>query len=438
MLLDNFLSQQNARSFYRWVLLVCGFLAAIEAMDVYIVGVIIAPMSKAFGVSLAAFGLLFTFQAVGQIIGSYLVAPIADRAGRRPVILTCTLGFGLLTLTSAYSPNLPTFIGQRLVSFIFVGGAVSNIFAMASELVPGKLRHRNALIIGSFHGIGAGMAALAGGWLLDLGWQAPLLACGGLTLCSVVLAYFFMPESIRFLQADPAREERLTQLVRRIDPSVQAADFAAPDAPEQTTRPQIANLFRQGRWQGTMLLWLIGATTISMIGTVAQWAPTYFHVYGDVSVKQAAFMTSLNGPAGVIWPIILIWIISRIGLPRAMAFNYALAAGALASFAFVPAFPQFGWVVAAGFGAFLGGATSGFYALCNSAYPTAIRATGLSWAVGAGRVFSLVVPALGGLAIALKVSATSIAIAIAAPLIMVIVATLLLGTLLERREENAA
>ncbi len=146
-------------------------------------------------------------------------------------------------------------------------------------------------------------------------------------------------------------------------------------------------------------------------------------------------MTSLSGPAGVLWPIALIWLMNRLGAARAMALNYIFAACALGSFALITIYPGVGWLIACGYGAFLGGATSGFYTLCTMAYPTTLRATGMSWAVGAGRVFSLFVPVLGGLAIASAVKPQVIAIALATPLLIVMVATLFLRPLLEKAQK---
>ncbi len=206
----------------------CGILTAFEAMDVYVLGVIISPLTTGLGVSLATFGIVFTFQAIGQIAGTYFIAPLADKVGRRPVILYCTLGFGIMTISSAASPNLQIFILQRIVAFFLIGGAVPNLFAIASEFGARKRRHRNTLIIGSFHGIGAGLAFIVGGLLLDFGWRAPLLACGVLTLISLALAFFFMPESMRFLLTKPEREDQLRKLVQVIDASVNFSSIKAP------------------------------------------------------------------------------------------------------------------------------------------------------------------------------------------------------------------
>jgi AAHS family 4-hydroxybenzoate transporter-like MFS transporter len=433
--IDEFLDRPAARSFCNRVVFMCGILTAFEAMDVYVLGVIISPLTTGLGVSLATFGIVFTFQAIGQIAGTYFIAPLADKVGRRPVILYCTLGFGIMTISSAASPNLQIFILQRIVAFFLIGGAVPNLFAIASEFGARKRRHRNTLIIGSFHGIGAGLAFIVGGLLLDFGWRAPLLACGVLTLISLALAFFFMPESMRFLLTKPEREDQLRKLVQVIDASVNFSSIKAPAEETATVKPGVSSLFSHERTPITLLLWIIGALTISMIGAVAQWTPTYLNTYGGVDLKQAAFMTSLSGPAGVLWPIALIWLMNRLGAARAMALNYIFAACALGSFALITIYPGVGWLIACGYGAFLGGATSGFYTLCTMAYPTTLRATGMSWAVGAGRVFSLFVPVLGGLAIASAVKPQVIAIALATPLLIVMVATLFLRPLLEKAQK---
>lgn len=425
--LDQFFELKRPKAFSNRVVLICGLMAAIEAMDVYVLGVIISPMAQHFGVSLAYFAIVFTFQAIGQIIGTYAIAPLADSHGRRPVILICTVAFGLLTLTSAFSTNLPIFIAQRAIAFIFIGGAIPNIFAIASEYAAGQARHRNSLIIGSFHGIGAGMAALAGGFLLVHGWQAPLIACGLLTLLSAVLAYIYVPESLRFLAASADRADALKKVVTRIDPSLDQVRLELAVPPAAAPKMRLVELFTPELRRATLLLWVIGAITLSLLSSIAQWLPTFIHTYGMVDLKQAAYMTSLNGPAGVLWPLALIWLMRRLGISRGMTLNYSLAAIAFIGLALLPLYASIGWVLAIGLGAFLGGATSGFYALCNMVYPTRIRATGTSFAVGTGRVFSLFVPVLGGLAVSSGTSATVVASAIVIPLLIAAAAAYLIG-----------
>lgn len=321
--LDQFFERPRPRAFSNRVVLICGLMAAIEAMDVYVLGVLLPPLARHFGVTLAQFAVVFTFQAIGQIVGTYAVAPLADRFGRRPVILLCTFAFGILTLGSAFSPDLWAFILQRAVAFVFIGGALPNIFAMASEYAAGQMRSRNALIIGSFHGIGAGMAALAGGFLVPYGWQVPLIVCGGLTLLSAVLAYAYVPESLRFLAACPTRSGKLRRVVARIDPDVREAQLEPSSVREGgASRMRLAELFTADLRKSTILLWVIGTVTLSLLSSIAQWLPTYIHSYSGISLKQAAYMTSVNGPAGVIWPLVLIWLLRRLGTAAGMAHSW--------------------------------------------------------------------------------------------------------------------
>lgn len=430
--MDQFLDGKKAKSYNNKVLFVCALLAAIESMDIYVLGVIIKPMSTSFDVTLKAFAIVFLFQAIGQGIGNYLIAPLADKYGRRPVILYCTAIFGILTVTSAWSTDLTTFIAQRCVAAIFIGGSVPNMFAISSEFASGKSKHRNALLVGSSHGLGAGLAALMGGFLLSWGWQAPLIACGVLTLLSAVMAYFFLPESIRFLAADGHRDAELKRLVAKIDPSVDVTRLDLNTFEPASEKLRMSTLFQPGLRTATLLLWLIGGISLALLSSIAQWLPTYIHTYGGVDLKTAAYMTSLNGFAGVAWPIVLIGLMHKFGISRSMAINYSLAALTIGSFALVTTNANIGWVVAIGFGAFLGGATSGFYALCNSVYPTKIRATGASFAVGAGRVTSLFVPLLGGWAVTSGVSAGSISIALVIPLLVAMLAALALQATLNK------
>jgi MFS family permease len=414
-----FLSGSPALRFSVRIVIVCGALAAIEGMDQYIVATTLPALANMFMTVPAEFATVFVLQALGLVIGTYLIAPLADRVGRRPVILVSTLTFGLLTTLCAFAGTLPKFAAMRFVSFIFIGGALPNLFAIAGEFAAARNRQRYILLLGCVHGLGAGSAGLVGTRLLAFGWQAPLLFCGAVTLLTVVVAFLCLPESVRFLALHAERAGQLRELLLRIDP---ALDLASTDRYElheaAGARGSIASLFSEGRSLMTAQLWIVAAVCLPVLGTVGQWMPTYFHLYAGYTLNKAALVNSASAVTAALWPFVLMLLMGRLGIARAMALSYLLAFFSLLTFAVIGAFPAIAWAVALGFGAFAAGSVSGFYALCAHAYPTSIRSTGMGWAIGAGRIVSIAAPALGGLALSRHASALSVATVVAAPMLV--------------------
>ena len=264
--LDHFLNRRKTKSFYIKVLIVCGLLAAIEAMDVYVLGAILVPLSEGLGVSMAAIGLVFSFQAIGQIIGTYLVAPYADKVREKAADPMVHAWFRNDVDIQRLFPESEGLYHGAHRGFYFHRYRVPCIFSMVSELASGKNRHGNTLVVGSFHGIGAGLAGLVGGFLLHYGWHVPLICVGIMDLFSVVLTYFFMPESIRFLAADAKRKDEFQSLIVRIDPSIDPQSVKIETVEGQVEKTGAASLFCNGRWRATLLLWIIGGICLSILG----------------------------------------------------------------------------------------------------------------------------------------------------------------------------
>src|SRR5271170_1672459 len=132
---------QNVRFSVR-ILAIGAFLATAEGLDQYIVATTLPALAIAFHVRPSEFAIVFVLQALGQALGAYGVAPLADRIGRRPLILICTFAFGALTVLVVYSTDLHQFEAARVFSFIFLGGALPNLFAIAGEFASRRNRQR--------------------------------------------------------------------------------------------------------------------------------------------------------------------------------------------------------------------------------------------------------------------------------------------------------
>ncbi len=429
--MEELLGGPAARGFAIRMLLLCGLLTAVEGIDIYIVASALPVLSEVYGVGPATFALVFTVQAIGQTIGSYTLAPLADRYGRRPVIVWSVGVFGLFTVACAFVTSVYWLAALRFVALLFIGAAQPNLFAAASEFAPPSRRHRFLLAIGAVHALGAGMAALVTAWLLNISWHAPFLLCGIISMASALLAYFHLPETLSFLIArGQVAEAALRSVLVRIkaDPDL-ASTLISQGMPVQgkAKAGSPVQLFTQGRAVGTILLWICAGCSIPLLSSLGQWLPTFFQTYAGVDLTTAAGMTSASALPAAIWPLFMAMIMDRLGVARGLAVNLVMGAIAMSAFAWVGQIPWLGWVVGLGFGAFVAGSVTGVYALAAQSYAVELRVTGMGWAIGAGRVMATLLPLLGGAAIAKGASTTAIAAGVASPLLIAALAAYLLS-----------
>jgi len=181
-----------------------------------------------------------------------------------------------------------------------------------------------------------------------------------------------------------------------------------------------------GRAAGTILLWISFFIALMMLVTNSAWAPILLKQEG-IGTREAALAMAAFNLGSVIATSFAGWLIARAGasiiLPLVMI-------GIAVSVALVGyAAPSVGMVILLQglFGTFMGGGSSGLIALAAIYYPTAIRSTGVGWAMGMGRVGSFTGPLVVGSLVGLGLSTANIFVAIGAPALLAAVTTAIVG-----------
>jgi MFS transporter, AAHS family, 4-hydroxybenzoate transporter len=158
-------------------------------------------------------------------------------------------------------------------------------------------------------------------------------------------------------------------------------------------------LFTHGRALATVLLWVVFFMNLLNLYFLSNWLPTVIHDMG-ISISTAAFTSALFQVGGTVAPFLLGWLIDRYGFYSVLVITYLLAAAVIGSIGSVG--PDLALlmltVFAAGF--CVVGAQSGSNALAAHLYPTSVRSTGVGWALGIGRIGSIIGPVVGGMMLA--------------------------------------
>jgi AAHS family 4-hydroxybenzoate transporter-like MFS transporter len=386
----------NLGSFQLRIIVLCALTLIMDGFDVQAMGYVAPAIVQEWGIQNSVLGPVFSAALVGVLIGSLVFSMLADRIGRRPVLIAATLYFSVLTLVTPQATSVEQLLVIRFIAGIGMGGIMPQAMALAGEYSPKKYRAPvMALIQGGFTA-GAAFGGFVAAWLIPtFGWRTVFYFGGTIPLVLCALMVVWLPESLQFLVLRRKHLEKVREWLRRIDP--RAPDSAQVEyfVEEKSRRgvPAIY-LFREGRALVTLLLWVVNFMNLLDLYFLSSWLPTVVRGLG-YSTATAVLVGTAVQVGGVLGTIVISWWITRIGF-KALAAYLAVGWIAIAligqpglSFAMLVTVVFIaGWCVIGGQPAV--GALAGMY------YPTDLRSTGIGWGLGMGRIGAIIGPVLGG------------------------------------------
>lgn len=383
--------------FQKWVVFLGFLIIALDGFDVAIMGFIAPQLKIDWGLSPQALGPVLSAALIGLAVGALTAGPLADRYGRKIVLLCSVVLFGVLTIATAFAPDVQWLVVLRFLTGLGLGAAMPNSSILVSEYAP--QRSRSFLITIAFCGfsLGAAVGGFASAWMIpNLGWQSVLIMGGVLPLLVAPVLYFKLPESATFLVAQRAAPERIRSIMRQLAPDCvnDQTSFVLPPV-GKPTESAISVVLSRDYLFGTLMLWVAYIIALFMVYLFSGWLPTLVKESSQYSVADAAVVTAIfqvGGPAGAIF---VGWAMDRWGKRNVLTLAF-LGCG-LSIFAIGQSTGHFALlcVVACIVGFGLNGVSVGMNALAASYYPTHARATGASWMSGIGR-FGAVLSAFAG------------------------------------------
>ncbi|AKM30245.1 3-(3-hydroxy-phenyl)propionate transporter MhpT [Pandoraea faecigallinarum] len=392
----------------------CLAIALLEGLDLQSAGVAAPRIAKEFGLSVAQMGWAFSAGAIGLLPGAALGGRLADRWGRKRVLMLSVALFGIFSLATAHVWHFESLLTARFLTGLGLGAAMPNLIALCAEAAPE--RQRNTAVGAMYCGMpfGAALAAVIGivspseaGWrhVFYVGGFGPLLMVPLLGLC--------LRESAQFVASRVARTATVAASQSASTPSVTHA------------------LWREGRTRTTVALWTSYLGTLIVLYFLMNWLPSMV-VANGLSRAQAGVAIMMFNIGGGIGAIGIANVMDRFS-PRltviGMYVGIALSLAGLSS-----AIGALTMAAGAFFcGLFLVGGQSVLYSMAGQAYPTEVRGTGVGAAVAIGRLGSILGPLIAGQLFALGQSA-SMLVSSSIPLIVVaaIAALTVVGTFAPR------
>jgi MFS transporter, AAHS family, 4-hydroxybenzoate transporter len=410
-----FLDRQRFGRFHLLVLALVTAVMCLDGYDTFVVAFTNVPMAKAFAVPPEALTIAIVLQMTGVAVGAYAMGWVADRAGRRLVLLWCTFIFGFLTLLASRAHSIDVFAGIRLLSGLFYGGLYPNAVAIAGEIAPRRYRATMVGIVIAGYTLGPAVAAASSALIIPaFGWQGAYVAGGAATLVLLPVLYLVLPESIRFRVHEDRRDRRIGALLRRIDDTLLLTgneEYILSEVGEQQ-RPRISELFKHGRAATTLFVWmsvfLVGAV-LPLLGT---WIPTFLTTLGGLSVQRSGALNGIFATSGLVALPIAGFLVDRWSTPaRAATLLTVLSGIGIASLGLVDVNSPALYLALFLSGVGLLGSISSLTAVATYLYPTRIRGVGVGWSVGATRIGGIAGPAAGGAMLGAHWSLTAIFLA---------------------------
>jgi len=292
--------------------------------------------------------------------------------------------------------------GFRFLTGLGMGGAMPNAIALTSEYMPHRRRGTAVTTMICGFSLGAAVGGFVAASIIPrFGWPAVFIVGGVTPLLIAAAAFVWLPDSIRFLLVKGGAQDRARDYLSRIAPGAALPETLSAGHDEHAPRGTfaVAQLFMRQRATGTVLIWTVYFMNLLNLYFLNSWLPTIISD-ADVPVATAIRLTALFQMGGIGGALVLGAILDRVFSFWILAACYLWAAVCVFFIGASGTSPLWLGLTIASAGLGIIGGQNACHALTAGFYPTTIRSTGVGWALGIGRIGSIIGPVLGGLLLA--------------------------------------
>jgi MFS transporter, AAHS family, benzoate transport protein len=387
------------RSGSRKVVLTSMAVIVLDGFDVLLFGAVLSSLltTRQWGITPAQAGFLGSLSMIGMLVGATLAGYLADRYGRRPLLLTCILFFSVFTALCAFAPNAEVFGILRLCSGLGFGGALPTAISVTMEYVRVDRRQSYGGMIIAGSPIGGALVAVIALFVVPwLGWRAMFLIASVVGLGVFVVAWRNIPESLAYL----VRRGRLDKARRvadsfPIDPSAESMQALSEPADGDVwgkASPRI--LFVPGFRLAMILFPLVAAGAVLLTYGLNTWIPT---ILASAGYKMSTGLISLIGfdIGNAVGMVALSRWADRLGARRVIAGGFLVAAVGVGAVMLQPVQAVvLALLVLVGFCA---GVVGPSFAFPGVYFPADVRGTAVGLTVGLSRLGGILAPVMVGL-----------------------------------------
>ena len=376
----------------------CMVINMLDGFDVLVVAFTAPSIAKDWGLSATSIGTLLSAGLVGMTLGSLLLGPLADRFGRRPMVLICLAVISLGMLLSAFTQNVQQLTATRLLTGLGIGGILPSLNTIVAEFSSLRWRSFSVSFLQAGYPVGATLGGMLAAVLIThYGWRAVYALAGLASTATIFLVWRYLPESLEYLVSRQPKNalEKINRLMSSLG-SEPVSEIPVPGIKSGRQKTGYSDLLAaRGLLITTVLLSLAFFIVMLSFYFVLSWTPKIL-VDAGMSTQQGISGGVLLNVGGIVGSLLLGYLSSRMTISKLIAFYMCVTAGLMVLFSNVTTFDAGMQLLTLGLGFFIFGSIVGLYALSPHLYPVQSRSAGLSVAIGVGRVGGVTSPLLAG------------------------------------------
>ena len=363
-----------------------------DAMDVGMLSFVIAALHKEWQLSTVEMGWIGSVSSIGMAVGAILFGMMADRFGRKAILILTLLVFSIGSGISAFATGYGIFLVLRFIIGAGLGGELPVASTLVSESVPVEKRGRSVVLLESFWAAGWLLAAIISYFVMPIwGWRVAIFATG---LAGLYAFYF----------REGIHESRAFKKVAR------------PGLIKTLT-----TLWRPPYVRSTLMLWIVWFMVVFSYYGMFLWLPSVMVLKGFSLINSFGYVLIMT-LAQLPGYFVAAWLIEKWGRKTVLSLFLLGTAGSALGFG-LPMLLTAGMLLSF----FNLGAWGALYAYSPEQYPTIVRSSGSGMAAGIGRIGGIVGPLLVGHLLGANWSVTGIFGIFTASILIAIIAIIFLG-----------
>lgn len=354
------------------IVALCFAINMADGIDVTILSFIAPRIQSDWGIGADVMGTLFSAGLLGMAIGGMFIAPLADRFGRRWIILTALVLMSAGMLASGLVQTVTQLFVLRVLVGAGIGTVLAAMAALAAESAPDRHRNLAVGLVQAGYPFAAVFTGLIVARLLPVhGWHVLLVGAGAITVVLFPLAWVLLTDAV-------------------------------PAAEGEAREGGVASLFSPALRARTIALWGAVFFGLMVLYFIVSWIPK-LSIEAGLSETNGIYAGALYNLGAFCGTVAMRVLAVRVPLGKLVPAMLTGAAAAMLWFGSVPM--SVGATMATAFliGVLLQGGYNGVWPLAAGTYPANVRATGIGWAIGIGRSGAIVGPWIGGQLMAAKV-----------------------------------
>jgi benzoate transport len=380
------------------VVTLCVVIAALDGFDTLCIAYTAPSIAHDWSLGPASLGVVFSAGLVGMGLGCAFIVPIADKIGRRPIMLLALIIMAVGMLASAFAHNITELALWRVVTGIGIGTALASVNVIVAEYSSDKRRDLAVSLMTIGYPLGATIGGAVSIYLIDAyGWRSVYIFGSIVAIVLIPAALAWLPESIEFLVAGRPRNalETVNRIMTRMGHSpVQSL----PATPISEGAPLFA-IFRQPQLTSAVASAVTYFCVMFTVYFLLSWTPKLLTQLG-FSIASGISGSLLMNLAGIVGCLLYGFYATQAGARNLAAIFTVGLFVATVNFGFISRDPVLlvSSTIFIGFCLFT--VVTTLYVVTVVAIPPALRSTGIGFAMSVGRIGAFLGPFVGGLLIA--------------------------------------